>query len=535
MKRRASETTLGGLDLLEEVVHALRLASPGTLLCYYVGAVPFVLAVLFFWSDMSRSGLAERHLVGGAIGLSVLFVWMKVWQAVFAMKLSAQVAGESPPRFEAGALFRAGASQALIQSTGLFLIPIAAQVLLPIARVFAFYQSATVLGWREPSFGALLRRSWKQARHVPMQNHTALAVLTLFGFFVFLNVAITMLTAPQLIKMLAGVETDFTLSLGSSLNTTFLAAALGVTYLCFDPLVKSVYTLRCFYGESRATGEDLRVTLRSFRATAVAALIGLAALTQSFSAFAATAKVEPTHPPTSEKGVVLDRSIDDVLSRPEYTWRAPRTKPAVKDQEESTTRKRFQAWRRGVVKGFRDWLDKLFRSNRPVTSRPGNFSFSAHGLIYILIAVVLAIIGVLVWLLWRTRSRSTDGEMEATPAAAVPDLESNDVAGDELPVDGWTKLALELLERGELRLAMRAFYFSSLAHLASRHLVNIAKFKSNRDYERELLRRSHALPDLTKTFSENVSVFDRVWYGLHEINAESLQQFRGNVERMRET
>jgi len=533
MKRRNPETTLGGLDLLEEAVHALRLASAGTLLCYYIGAVPFVLAVLFFWSDMSRSGLAEGHLVGGAIGLSALFVWMKIWQAVFTTKLSAQLAGEPSPKLKAAVLCRAVASQALIQSTGLFLIPIAAQILLPIAWTLSFYQSATVLGLREPSLGALLRRSWKQARHAPMQNHTALAASFLFGLFVFLNVAITMLAAPHLIKMLAGVETDFTLSIWTSLNTTFLAAALGVTYLCFDPLMKSVYTLRCFYGESRGTGEDLRVSLRGFRATAVAVMIGFAALAQTVSVHAATPKVESQNPPTSEKGVVLDRSIDEVLSRPEYTWRSPRIKPEGKDKEESTTHHRIREWLRSVARSIGDWLDKLFRS-RSRTSTPGNFSFSAQGLVYILIAVVLAIIGVLVWLLWRSRSRSTEMELEATPAMAAPDLESDDVAGDELPVDGWTKLALELLERGELRLAMRAFYFSSLAHLAARNLVNIAKFKSNRDYERELLRRSHALPELTKTFSENVSVFDRVWYGLHEINLDAVQQFRGNVERIRE-
>ena len=90
-----------------------------------------------------------------------------------------------------------------------------------------------------------------------------------------------------------------------------------------------------------------------------------------------------------------------------------------------------------------------------------------------------------------------------------------------------------MIERGDLRLAMRAFYLASLAHLAGRSLVSIARFKSNRDYERELLRRSHALPVLTKTFSENVSVFDRVWYGEHEINADLLQQFRLNVERLK--
>ena len=108
------------------------------------------------------------------------------------------------------------------------------------------------------------------------------------------------------------------------------------------------------------------------------------------------------------------------------------------------------------------------------------------------------------------------------------------MSGDELPVDGWAKLALELLERGELRLAMRAFYLSSLAHLAGRNLVSIARFKSNRDYERELLRRSHALPELTQHFSANVHVFDRVWYGQHDIDPDLLQQFRLNVERIRE-
>ena len=153
------------------------------------------------------------------------------------------------------------------------------------------------------------------------------------------------------------------------------------------------------------------------------------------------------------------------------------------------------------TKGLRDWFDRVSKSRTPRATTPGRFSFSTHGFIYLLIGVVLVIIGVLVWLLWRTRSRTASAETAATPAAPVPDLASDDVTGEELPVDGWTKLALELLERGELRLAMRAFYFSSLAHLAARSLVSLAKFKSNRDYERELLRRSHALPALSASFS----------------------------------
>jgi hypothetical protein len=336
----------------------------------------------------------------------------------------------------------------------------------------------------------------------------------------------------MLAKMFLGVESPFTMSIESSLNTTFLMSALGVTYLCCDPLIKTIYALRCFYGEARTTGEDLLVSLRSFRAPAAALALALLAWMAPLSA--ADAPNTGT-PPKTERGAALDQSIESVLRQPEYTWRSPRPKREEKPKEEAAFWERFRESFRKMMRSFSDWLDKLFRSTpRPPTAARG-FSFTTENLVYVLIAVVVLIIGVLFYILWRTRSRRLAVETEATPTAPVPDLTAEDVAGDELPVDGWTALALELLERGELRLAMRAFYLSSLAHLAARNLVTIARFKSNRDYERELRRRSHALPELSQTFAENVSVFDRVWYGLHEINTDLLQQFRSNVERIRAT
>ena len=97
------------------------------------------------------------------------------------------------------------------------------------------------------------------------------------------------------------------------------------------------------------------------------------------------------------------------------------------------------------------------------------------------------------------------------------------------------KLARELMERGELRLAMRAFYLASLARLAQQNLISLAKFKSNHDYQRELGRRGHSLPELLGLFAENVTVFDRTWYGRHEINATLLDQFAINVEHISKT
>jgi hypothetical protein len=89
------------------------------------------------------------------------------------------------------------------------------------------------------------------------------------------------------------------------------------------------------------------------------------------------------------------------------------------------------------------------------------------------------------------------------------------------------------MEKGELRLALRALYLSSLADLADRQLITIARFKSNRDYERELARRSHALPEVSEIFARNVGVFDRAWYGLHPVTLEAMEEFSGNVNRLK--
>lgn len=532
MKRRLPETSLSGVNLLEEAVHTLRRASVGTLFCYYFGTVPFVLALLFFWSDMSQSGGAEERLVPGAILLSVLFFWMKAWQSAFALRISAQVANEPVPSIKPGAWFRAIGSQTFLQATGFILLFAAALVVVPLGWVYAFYQNATVLGLREPGLGGLIRRSWRQSLSDPMQNHAALLIFALFGLFVFLNVCVCILAVPFLAKMLLGVETQFTLSLLSSLNTTFLAVAVGITYLCLDPLIKATYALRCFYGESRTTGEDLRVALRYLTKPAQLALTVLILLAMPLGTTTTRAAQAPT-----EQSQELDRSINEVLERREFTWRSPRPKAERKAREQSELSKRISEWMKSTVKGTLEWigrqLSKLFR---PRGGGGGSgFSFTTEGLVYLLIALVVVIVGILLWVLWRSRSNRAAIATEATTAAPLPDLESDDVTGAELPVDGWMQLALELLGRGELRLAMRAFYLSSLAHLASRNLVNIAKFKSNRDYERELRRRSHALPEVSRTFSENVSVFDRVWYGMHDIDGDLLQRFRTNVERIKES
>ena len=177
------------------------------------------------------------------------------------------------------------------------------------------------------------------------------------------------------------------------------------------------------------------------------------------------------------------------------------------------------------------WVLKQFRPKNAPNLGSLNLADSMRSLLFVLIVVLVVL---LVWLLFRAwQRRGPLPEVVAQPAAPVPDVADENIGAEQLPEEGWMKLARELLERGEARLALRAFYLATLAHLAEQNLITLAKFKSNRDYEREVFRRGHALAELPSLFAQNVSSFERVWYGLHEVTQDVVNDFADNLERMR--
>jgi hypothetical protein len=252
----------GALDLFEEAVALLRHADGGTLLCYYAGSFPFILCFLYFWADMSASGMATAHLPEESLGIALLYIWMKCWQAVFAFRLKTSLfTGEVAPL-----AWRRGRRmiliQAILQPTSLFVMPLAFLVLLPFGWFYAFYHNITIVGdGDEPSLKGVMRESWKLGGLWPGQNHKLLAFAPIFAIVIFLNIGILLLFVPELLHIFFGIETMFRMSGFHALNTTFLAVCMGITYLCLNPLMHAVYVLRCFYGESRQTGADLKTQL----------------------------------------------------------------------------------------------------------------------------------------------------------------------------------------------------------------------------------------------------------------------------------
>jgi hypothetical protein len=536
------EKEKSALDLVEESFHLLRLASPGTHATYFVGTLPFILALLFFWSDMSRSPFADQRLTSAAFGLTLLFGWMKICQTIFAARIMAQLSGEPPPRWTATRLWKMTVAQMILQPFGLLLLPLSLVLLFPFGWVYAFFQNSTVLGASETAVVPLLAQAWRQARLWPTQNHGVILMLKGLSFIVLFDLLLGWAGFVFLLQSFFGIQTAFTQSHWAFLNTTFFAVIVGLLYLCMDPLVKVIYATRCFYGDSLHTGRDLKADLQNFKlspATALAALLFLTAC----PAFAvekndATAAPRPSAlESASISPAELNQSIEKVLRKREYTWRLPREKDlADKSSRENGFFKKIAEWGKAVQDGIDKFIKWLTRGKKPNMSVPGNAQHWFIVMRGLTLLLILALIFAAVWLLvkvWRRYERDHAVVLSSLASGPNPDLNDESVRADQLPEEGWLRMARELWAKGEFRLGVRALYLASLAHLAERRLLTIARFKSNREYQLELSRRAHTEPELLDLFSSNVCVFERIWYGAHAVSAELFEQFANNLERMK--
>jgi hypothetical protein len=529
MKRDTLRSGKSSFDLTEEATHVLRTAPALTIAMYYAGSIPFVVAVLYFWADMSRSAFAGGHLAEASLGIAALFLWMKTWQVVFTERIRAHVAGSTIPSWTASDAIRVFFYQAVIQPSGLFILPLAMTLTVPTCWVYAFYQNVTVFGGRSADLSSLVKKAWKHAQLWPLENHFTAGILSLLGIGAWLNWFFVCLLIPALLKTLFGVESVFSRNPFSMLNTTLLAVVSGLAYLTIDPVAKTAYTLRCFYGESLNSGEDLKVQLKvGSTAQRLAGAILVFALV-------AAAFVTPTIAQDSAgqiSATALDQQIDHVLHQSKYAWRMPRS---LDDRSNGGIVSRFLAEAmnlvRSALRSIGNWLERLLRRFFADDKQGGTLGWiSSSLLLYVLLAAVLALLAI--FLLRVRRRNESVATMRAQAIAQLPDLADENIGAEQHPEDEWIRIAQELVERGEFRLAMRAFYLASLAHLGRRNLIILAKFKSNRDYENELRRRAHTLPELLPVFVGNVSIFERAWYGMYEVDANLVQRFAEDVRRL---
>ena len=521
------------IDILEEAVNLLRSSPLETAVTYLVGAVPLTLAFLFFLADMNRSPYAFDHLPWASLALALLYVWKNSWQAIFMAKLFYQL---SPSEAQPASPVQSVLIQASLQPLGL-LIP------LPFPWITAFFRNVALyaaLG-RADAISAARR----QAVYATRQNWGVLLIVALGSLLLFANVLVTIVALPQLARSFLGIEGDLA-RLGSGIvNLTTLGVAAAITWLAIDPLLDAVYTLRCFYGESVATGGDLRASLKrlvsgNFPSVRMLTHGGSDAQreprpsgsgqTRKLRVVIALFLIAAAHAQTIDEKK-LDHAIDQVVHQREFTWRAPRATAGPEGK--------WVGWYRSAVKMVGDLWDlvwqKLRAWLRPDERQGGNGQDAAvnRKAMLALITMIIALIaaGLIVFVLRRKRSLVVAAQ--AVTALPAVNLADESLSADRLPESEWLKLADEWMEKGDFRMALRAMYLASLNYLSGRDLVSLRRWKSGLDYRRELARRARSKPALPAAFSRSVEIFEQGWYGRHAVDRAMAEDFAKGLQEMR--
>jgi hypothetical protein len=492
--------------LLEQAAAVLR-AAPSSAWNYYVaGSAPLLVAVVYAVARASVHPMSAEEITAGAAILTALFLWMSWANIRFAQSLHAQLAAANE---DSG---HGIWSAAAFQGTKLIIVPLSVLALFPFAWSVAFYGNLSVLA----SCPHPLRQSARMAGIWQRQNWFALGLAALFALVVFLNVAILLFVLPSLARIFSGYENEFTRNPAAMLNSTFTVTALGVTWFVIDPLVQAMYVVRCFKGESVGSGADLRAALRRFT-------VGLALAFITASAVHA----RPINPSD------LDAKIRQTLRNPDYSWQNPEA-PAGDSprwvEDISKLVRRVGHWFRVGI----DWLGAKLRemlNSQHETLEPGKAPprTSLRWGIY----AALVVIAILALLILRKALVARKASPAASSVRTGPVDLKGDVLASELPEEEWMRLAREALDRGDLRLALRAAYLANLALLGSAGLVAISRFKSNRDYEREVRLRSRSA-EITSLLKTNREVFESAWYGDEAKSRADVEEMQRNLTRMRE-
>ena len=523
----------GSVSLLEDATHLLRRTSLETLLCHWIGSVPLALALLIFWNNLTHPPMSDLACAAESLAVALLLIWMSCWRSVFAGRLLRALSGAAETTWNSRRVWRLVSSQTFLAATKLLMLPISLVAVFPFATTVEFYRYAAVLTGSEDLEPL---EAIAEARHLVrgdrFQCWLLQALLVLLSVITALNVAVTFIILPQLVKMLTGFESAFTRS-GSSFfeNRLFLLFVLGATWLVFDPFVQAVYCLRCFQAESIETGEDLRAGLRLIRSGmakgAAAAVVLLLAVLPVVAQ--AAGSVTPRE---------LEQAVRQTLQSPEYNWRIPPPATAASDTPWIIlATDRAIAALDSAVKWLGHAIDRLLRwifgglNLNPVAGGGQAPAAALHWSVWVLIGLALALTG---WAVWRAiKQRSKQAKDAARPATVSVRLDDEDLTADRLPEAGWLEMAERCLSDGNLRLALRAFYLANLAWLGRHEFLTIDPGRTDREFEMELRRTARHAPEAQTLFSANVRSFERVWYGLHEVLEGGPQEFGARAEEMK--
>lgn len=563
--RRANQGNQGegAISLMEEAFHLVRSSWADLAWRYYLGSIPWMLGFLYFVADMSRSSLAIRDAALASLGMGLLWAWKLRWQARYCEGLWRRLEGEGDAR-QSGSGQRRGASLAALWLMHAFRLPvllISIVTVAPLGWVIAAWENAVVLTFTVDLGGrplhSLASRSLRLSHFHWGRNHSILLIFLVAALVTWLNIVVTFLVLPNIADSVFGIESLFSTNPEAALgNTTFLLGTFLLVQLVLGPFFHGVYVLRCFSAESRSTGADLLGRLRRFRQErkqaeanlmapdriAIALILVLGGLFL-ISGVGQTAETSLT--PESTR---FQEEITKVLEQKRYQWRLPRRVLAPEIQAEHgwlvQQVKEIARGTRRMAKTVWEWIDKtiLKRMNErgkrtPKTDiDPSQWSRGVSSVISIILLLLL--IALVSWLIavylrhQKGKKALAVGVTSQGGDIRTVNLASDDLLASQFAEDEWLSLAREQIARGEQRLAVRALFLATLAHLGERGMLRIERSRSNGDYRKDLRIRARTMSDLLRAFDENTLLFERVWYGMHKVGASSIETYLANHGRI---
>ena len=239
----------------------------------------------------------------------------------------------------------------------------------------------------------------------------------------------------------------------------------------------------------------------------------------------------------------LGEEISRTLEQKKYQWQLSRKSV----EGESVSEKSWIALRlqeiassaRKAIRSFTNWFEEAWKKlmKRGLKSGGGDRNVDTKFLKELSsmasLALIVLIGGLVLWLmiaLYRKHSGKEKIVVSDEGISGMIDLESSDIVATQLLEEEWMRLAREQIAKGEERLAVRALFLATLAHLGERGLLKIVRSKSNRDYRAELRVRSRNSGVIAAAFEENTTLFERVWYGVHHLGQGTVDYYLKNHE-----
>ena len=553
MVHRRKQPEHSVLHTVEQATELLRRCGVGAWAWWFAGSAPFAVALLHFVSDMSQAASAADRLPGSALVLALVYWWMKITQAVFSDRLLRQLRGDNEPApLPFRGKLRFVTSMAVIHCTTPWVLPMSLLAMLPFGWAYAAYHNVSILALATFRNGGrtrdLINAALAQSKYRQGQNHVLMLMLVTISCVVWLNWHSGAFLGAYLSHSITGAENPVSRHPMMMLSSGILATTIMLSYVVVGPFVKALYTIRCFYSLSRRNGEDIEVAFRatSLPVVGLAVIICLALPQSSRAALAPSANhTTPVAVGSRLDSGKLGQSIQEVMKKDVFQWRMPRREAAKEDAPKSWLRSFFDDlgdWVTKTIKSMNDTIDGWMKSwfkDWFHPSRDDDLEAARGGAtpwantVGLILKGLLAVLGVLLALLLLRQWRNMPPPAKVAEAVAPEvNLESNNVVATQLPENEWLRLAEEKINAGEFRLAMRALFLATLAHLGERKLLAIIRSKSNGDYVRELSRRARDSEDLRNRFSDSVKTFDWAWYGWHDVTRELLEQFRDNHQHI---